>query len=605
MIGEKYMASISDGVAEKAQEYLAQAEAEHDKGNFQEMERLAREALEIVAQMKEGMSSATMLRARALRRLSESLWCRGMTKMALPIAEEALAAAINAQDRSEEAKAFGNIGVVCKDVADYPRALEYYCKALVINEELGDKSGVASMTGNIGLVYKELSDYPRALEYYHKALVINEELGNKSRVAINTGNIGSVYKELSDYPRALEYYHKALAINEELGNKSRVAITTSNIGPVYRHLSDYPRALEYFHKALVLFEELGNKKGVAANIGNTGNVYADISDYPRALECFRKALALAEEIGNKSRVVIWTGNIGNVYYYLSDYPRALKYMQRALVMDEELGNKSGVARHIGNIGALYAKEEFEGYDCAKAEQYLLQAKTMNEELGTKGENIFVLETLADIYERQELWKKFGQYYKQYHALVKEVQSEKVKKQAQLMEHRRKIAEMEHQWELERLNAEAERREMEQALRHQREELERSAGQLVQKNRFLTEITVDVRAIGNYARVEGSLKADELVEKIRRNIGSMESLGALEQQMNGVHREFIARIQEQYPGLTPMEVKIATLLRMNLTSPNIASLLFISPRTVELHRARIRRKMGLGAKENVYLALGEL
>ncbi len=599
------MGAMGGNSWENVQELLSKVEGMRDCGDFRTMECLASEALEVIALIEDETSLVDTLRAQALRLLTESLLSRGMATKAMPFAEDSLTAAIKAQDRYEEAKALNNLGIAYKSLSDYPRALEYYFKALVINKELGDKSGMASTTGNIGLVYKELSDYTRALEYYHKALTINEELGNNRRVAINIGNIGSVYKELSDYPRALEHYHKALSINEVFGNKNGIAINISNIGLVYKALSDFPQALEHFQKAVSLFEELGNKKGMTANIGNIGNVYAGISDYPNALEYFQKALALAEKTGSRNGVAIWTGNIGSIYFYQSDYSSALKYMQSALVIDEALGNLRGVARHIGNIGVLYAKEEFEGYNCVMAEKYLLQAQAMNEELGTREENISVIETLAKIYERKEHWEKFCQYFKQYHVLEKEVRSENVSKQVMLMEHRRNIAEMEHQWELKQLNAEVERKQMEQELRQQREELERSTGRLVQKSRFLTEITVDVREIGKHASGKSSLMADELVDKIRRNIASMESLISLEQQLNEVHYDFITRIQEQFPSLTPMEVKIATLLRMNLTSPNVASLLFISHRTVELHRARIRRKMGLTQNDNIYIVLEKI
>ena len=76
-------------------------------------------------------------------------------------------------------------------------------------------------------------------------------------------------------------------------------------------------------------------------------------------------------------------------------------------------------------------------------------------------------------------------------------------------------------------------------------------------------------------------------------------------MNDIHKEFIRHLRDIFPTLTPMEVKIAVLLRMNLTSPNIASLLFISHRTVEVHRAHIRKKMGLNATDNMYFELGKL
>jgi protein O-GlcNAc transferase len=101
-------------------------------------------------------------------------------------------------------------------LSDYPKALEYYSKALHINEEIGNKDGIATNLGNIGIVYLSLSDYPKALEYFSKALHINEEIGNKFGIANNLGNIGIVYatKESTYYDakKAEEYLQKSLLL---------------------------------------------------------------------------------------------------------------------------------------------------------------------------------------------------------------------------------------------------------------------------------------------------------------------------------------------------------------------------------------------------------
>ena len=381
------------------------------------------------------------LNIRTLLALSQSLWRRGMAKEALPFAEEALALAEQEGNNNLTAKVLGNIGIVYMDLSEYASALEYYSRALALDEELGNKSGMARHTGNIGVVYQNLSEYAMALEYHTHALALNEELGNKSGVAINTGNIGLVYQYVSEYAMALEYYIRALALAEELGDKHVVAINTGNIGSVYRNLSDYPRALEYYGKALTLFEEMGNKYGIAVVTGNIGNVYVHLSDYPRALEYCGKTLSLCEELGDKHGVAINTGNIGNVYANLSEYAKALEYFIRALALCEELGNKSGVAINTGNIGGVYADEKYEGYDATKAEEYLLKAMAMNEELGTKGQNVEVFKLLAALYEREKRWEAIT-YYKKYHEVKEEVQSEEAKKQAALMEQRRKVEESE-------------------------------------------------------------------------------------------------------------------------------------------------------------------
>ncbi|MBL4654584.1 MAG: hypothetical protein COC01_09230, partial [Bacteroidetes bacterium] len=110
-------------------------------------------------------------------------------------------------------------------------------KELSDQEKMFFTSRLASSYNNIGIIYDDQSDYPRALDYYFKALKIYEELGNKADyakassakqgMAASYNNIGVIYKNQSDYPRALDYYFKVLKIYEELGNKADYAKASS------------------------------------------------------------------------------------------------------------------------------------------------------------------------------------------------------------------------------------------------------------------------------------------------------------------------------------------------------------------------------------------
>ncbi|MBK8658484.1 MAG: tetratricopeptide repeat protein [Bacteroidetes bacterium] len=328
-----------------------------------------------------------------------------MNVEALPLAEEALHLSIKAENKEQEAKLLNSIGRIHKNLSNYPLALEYYNKALAINEQIGNKAGVAADTGNIGQVHINLSDFPRALEYHTRSLAINEEIGNKAGVAANSANIGIVYGNLSDLPRALEYMTKALTINEEVGNKLGVAMATGNIGNVYNGIPDYPRALEFYSKALAMDEDIGHKIGVARN----------------------------------------TGNIGNVHYSLSNYPLALEYLTKALALTEEIGNKNGVANNNRDIGRLYGSKDFEGYNADKAEDYLLKAIYMYAEIGVKSFDVHKI--LAELYKSLGRWEEALAQFERYHELEKEVLSEEANKLAHQIETRRKIEEAERDAQL--------------------------------------------------------------------------------------------------------------------------------------------------------------
>ena len=62
--------------------------------------------------------------------------------------------------------------------------------------------------------------------------------------------------------------------------------------------------------------------------------------------------------------------------------------------------------------------------------------------------------------------------------------------------------------------------------------------------------------------------------------------------NNVDRGFIKKLKSLHPNLTPKDLRLCAYLRLNLVSKEIAPLLNISARSVEIKRYRLRKKMNL-------------
>ncbi len=340
------------------------------------------------------------------------------------------------------AKVYIKLGIAYKNLSDNTKALEYYQKALFINEEIGEKEGIAQTLGNIGNVYSELSDYPKALEFYIKALQIFEELENKHAIGLSLGNIGYMYSNLSDYPKAIEFFQKAMFIYEEIGNNDGLATNLGNIGLVYVQLLDYPKALDYYEKALNIYNQIEDKEGIARNFGNIGNVFSDLMDFTKALEYYQKALHYYEQIENKRGIAINLGNIGIVYKNLSDYSKALEYYQKSLIINEEIGRKEGIAVNLVNIGSIYASNDSKLYDNIKAEKFLQRTVQLAEEISSKN---ILMEAYVELHNLRISEKRFEEaleYHKKSISLKEEIQSIEVKKQAERFDIERKDAERE-------------------------------------------------------------------------------------------------------------------------------------------------------------------
>jgi len=260
---------------------------------------------------------------------------------------------------------YNDIGLVYSDMGDYPKALEFYTKALNIREKnLGkDHPATTNIYNDIGLVYSNMGDYPKALEFYAKSLNIYEKDLGKDHPATATiyGNIGYAYKNIGDYPKALEFLTKALDIDEKVLGKDHPATANSynNIGLVYSDMGDCSKALEFFTKALNIAEKVFGKDhpDTAISYNNIGLVYYNMGDYSKALEFLTKALNITEKVLGKDHPNTATSynSIGFMYNNIRNYPKALEFFTKALEIREKVLGKDhpNTATSYNNIGSVY------------------------------------------------------------------------------------------------------------------------------------------------------------------------------------------------------------------------------------------------------------
>ncbi len=324
----------------------------------------------------------------------------------------------------------------------YELGLEQSHQVLALAEQYMLDDVLLKALNLLGSIYRILGNYSQSLEYYNRALNSQEKKGATSDLANIWGSIGIVHLNLGSYAQVLDYLSKALAVHEQLGEKFSIAKVTGNIGVVYQNLGSYEKALEYYGKTIITYEEIGQKPGIANVLGNIGTLYFSLDNFNLALEYTDKALTKFEELGEKSHVARITGNLGTIYFKLGNYNKALEYLFKAQATLEELSKKDGIAIFTECIGTIYADQSFEGYNPELAEEYFLRAINLSEDLGAKHNLSSFHLSLSALYKSQERWKEAYLQFVKYNEHKETVITEEATKQAQLMEHKRKIEESE-------------------------------------------------------------------------------------------------------------------------------------------------------------------
>ncbi|MEI6051037.1 MAG: triple tyrosine motif-containing protein, partial [Bacteroidota bacterium] len=175
--------------------------------------------------------------------------------------------------------------------------------------------------------------------------------------------------------------------------------------------------------------------------------------------------------------------------------------------------------------------------------------------------------------------------------------EKQKQQEKYLSHVRKCKEesLIAEKELQRLRNETLNLEM----IHKEKELANSTMLIIKKNNILKKLQSDLRdvnsALGND---EAKNSIVSLVKRIDKEIDNEKQWKVFNLHIEQVYEELFKKLLERYPGLSPRELSLCAYLRMNISSKEIATLMNISARGVEISRYRIRKKLRLDRDANL-------
>ena len=131
------------------------------------------------------------------------------------------------------------------------------------------------------------------------------------------------------------------------------------------------------------------------------------------------------------------------------------------------------------------------------------------------------------------------------------------------------------------------------------ELVSNSLQVVKKNKILNEIITKIKDI-DADKLDESTKSkfNKLNKSITKEVNPDRNWSELEKHIKNVHFDFLKRLKDKYPAISPRELDLSTYLLMNMSTKEIAEIMNISGPGVELARYRLRKKLNLINKENL-------
>jgi DNA-binding CsgD family transcriptional regulator len=138
---------------------------------------------------------------------------------------------------------------------------------------------------------------------------------------------------------------------------------------------------------------------------------------------------------------------------------------------------------------------------------------------------------------------------------------------------------------------------------QKRELADASMHLVEREDALSRVKDELqklyRKTGNNHDVKTAL---QLMNGVEKNSANWEQFAS---HFNEISNDFLKKLKAGYPVLSNSDLKVCAYLQLNLSSKEIAQLMNISVRGVEMSRYRIRKKLGLGADQNLHEFLNSI
>ena len=129
-------------------------------------------------------------------------------------------------------------------------------------------------------------------------------------------------------------------------------------------------------------------------------------------------------------------------------------------------------------------------------------------------------------------------------------------------------------------------QLQKDIENKNRELTMATMSLINKNELLLGLKKDLSSL------EDKGSRDQVIRTIDRNLNNDRDWAHFEEAFNNADKDFLKKVHKLHPELTPSDLKLCAYLRLNLSSKEIAPLLNISVRSVEIKRYRLRKKMAL-------------
>ncbi len=467
-----------------------------------------------------------------------------------------------------EAKGYLNSGAIYGGVlGNQLKAMEYYSKALEVLELHSISTELYNAYAGVASVLSSQKEFDKSLEYYMKALRLLENTKDKNSLATICKNIGDLYNKEHRVDEAEKYYNKALSNYKESNSKGGIIITLVNLSDIFRLRGDFDKALKNDLEAYSLSEKSTYERSQFYPLESLGKTYQAKKDFAKSKSYFEKAIAIAQRAKMVEKLMDNYKSLAEVASLMKDFEKAYYYQKLNTLYADSVHSKE----RINQLAEMEVRFETDRKE--KENQLLKKDNDLNKLYAA-----LALISLVSIISIALLF--FNK------------QRIKINNANILTEKEKKLLEVELK------NSQLSEAQLKSEIDYKNKELTTYTLNLIQKNQILEELKSTLEQIRITPTEELSGKIHGLINSVNFSFHLDREWDGFKKHFEEVHESFFEKLRTQFPDLSMNDMKLCALLKLNLETKEVSTILGISPDSTKMARHRLRKKLNLSTDQNL-------
>ncbi len=530
------------------------------------------------------------LRSNSHRTLGLSLFYLRSYAAAIGHFQQALGLYEKLRDINAQARTLQNIGVSHVRLGQLETAMQNYQRSAELFKRSHDLPNRALVLINMAVVYTQQLNQLKAFEMYSDALQILEANNNEAGIATVSGNLGLMFVEMGENDKGLQWMERSLDMHRRTHSVRGEAFALREIGTVHRRISKLREARQYYAAALAMVEQSNDRASQAEIRIQIAELYLDEKRYAKAQEHCERARALFLEVQHTRNVAFSYNVSAKIKQAQHKTDEARQAWEQALHFIEKTDNYAERAEYELHLAEMLLEQKQE----RSAKKHLATVEQLCIDHHLLATQIQVYRLYSELEESHKNASKALRYARLSQKAQQEYEQQLNSRKVQDLKYRVDIARVERDREQIRLQSEQYRSQLESKSK----ELNASALVLAQKNEVISALKQRIQGLARVGAPTSSNDLRQLLSLIDEHVRGDKQMEGVTKQLSDFHQDFLSKLSAEFKTLTPTEIKICSLLKLNLNTKEIADFLCVSFKSVEVYRARIRKKLGLKEGDNL-------